>query len=81
MALKVKILKDDRKILAQGMLDGAVPFHFEDSGDRWRVRIGKNWHHTGFERHVIGQPNLADARQKIYRAIARFRNECKPTMA
>jgi hypothetical protein len=81
MALKVKILEENNKIIANGRLDGTVPFRFEDSGDNWTVRIGKSWAHSEHDRHPVGQPKLTEARQKIYAAIARFRNEAKPTFA
>ncbi|MDT8855092.1 hypothetical protein RNZ50_08690 [Paracoccaceae bacterium Fryx2] len=81
MALKVRILEEDSRIVAQGVIDGTVPFRFEDFGDRWSVRIGRTWHHRERERHAAGQPKLAEARQKIYGAIARFRRECKPALA
>lgn len=81
MALKVKIMEENNKITASGRLDGTVPFRFEDSGDSWTVRIGKNWAHSELDYHPIGQPKLAEARQKIYAAIARFRNEAKPAFS
>ncbi|WP_135451223.1 hypothetical protein [Tabrizicola caldifontis] len=81
MALKVKILEENNKIIAKGVLDGTVPFLFEDSGDRWSVRIGKTWRHMERERHSKGQPLISEARQKIYGAIARFRCEAKPALA
>ena len=81
MALKVKILEENNKIIANGRLDGTVPFRFEDSGDSWTVRIGKNWAHYEIDRHKVGQPKLTEARLKIYAAIAKFRNEAKPAFA
>lgn len=81
MALKVKILEENNKIVAQGRLDGTVPFRFEDSGDSWTVRIGKTWEHSERDVHPMGKPKLTEARQKIYGAIARFRNEAKPAFA
>lgn len=81
MALKVKIFKEKNKIVANGLLDGTLPFRFEDFGDRWSVRIGKSWQHKERERHSADQPRLAEARSKIYGALARFRNEAKPAVA
>lgn len=81
MALKVKILEEDNKIVAKGVLDGSVPFRFEDFGDRWRVRIGRTWQYEERDRYHIGKPKLVEASLKIYGAIARFRNEAKPAAA
>ena len=81
MALKVKILKENNKIVAIGVLDGTLPFRFEDFGDRWSVRIGNTWHHKERDRHSAGQPKLAEARNKIYGSLARFRNDTKPAFA
>lgn len=81
MALKVKILEENNKIVANGLLDGILPFRFEDFGDRWSVRIGKSWQHIERERHSAGHPKLVEARNKIYGAVARFRTEFKPALA
>lgn len=80
MALKVKILEENNKVVASGLLDGILPFRFEDLGDRWSVRIGKTWQYKERERYSAGHPKLAEARNKIYGALARFRNEAKPAV-
>lgn len=81
MALKVKILEEHDKIVGRGILDGTIAFRFDDFGDRWSVRIGKTWQHMEGDRHRVGQPQRAEARQKIYAALARFRNEAKLSIA
>ena len=77
MSLKVKIQDRDKEVVGKGTIDGVVPFYFKDQGHRWMVRIGHNWSFK--ERDLVdgSTPSTSSARNKMYWAIAQFRNQSR----
>ncbi|MFN3846757.1 MAG: hypothetical protein ACK4RZ_13195 [Paracoccaceae bacterium] len=77
MSLKVSIQERDAEVVGKGTIDGDVPFYFKDQGHRWMVRIGKNWTIKQFELVGASVPSISAARNKMYWAIAQFRNQSR----
>ncbi|MCM2561682.1 hypothetical protein M8756_04745 [Lutimaribacter sp. EGI FJ00015] len=77
MSLKVKIQENTKEVVGKGTIDGVVPFYFKDQGHRWMVRIGQNW--TFKQRDLVAGagPSVSGARNKMYWAIAQFRNQSR----
>lgn len=76
MSLKVKIQDRDTEIVGKGTIDGFVPFYFKDQGHRWMVRIGQHWT-IKQEAEAEAMPTELAARNKMYWAIAQFRNQSR----
>ena len=77
MSLKVKIEKRENEIVGKGTIDGIVPFYFKDQGHRWMVRIGRHWTFKQKEAEAGAVPTAPAARNKMYWAIAQFRNQSR----
>lgn len=77
MALKVDIRKNEAEVVGEGTIDGIVPFYFKDQGHRWMVRIGQDWILKHKEPSPHSSPSLSAARNKMYWAIAQFRNQSR----
>lgn len=77
MSLKVRIQERDVEVVGKGTIDGDVPFYFKDQGHRWMVRIGKNWTIKQIELVGDSVPSISAARNKMYWAIAQFRNQSR----
>ena len=78
MALNVRRLEEDNRIVAYGRFDGTVPLRFAGSGACWTVHFGQTWAHAERDRHPAGRSKRTQARQKISAAIARLRAVTKP---
>lgn len=77
MSLKVNINKRENEIVGKGTIDGIVPFYFKDQGHRWMVRIGQQWTFKQKEADAKAELNAPAARNKMYWAIAQFRNQMR----
>lgn len=77
MSLKVKIRERGVEVVGKGTIDGTVPFYFKDQGHRWMVRIGQNWTFKQLELAGESVPSMSAARNKMYWAIAQFRNQSR----
>lgn len=81
MALEVKIHIKDIDLVGKGTIDGVIPFYFKDQGHRWMVRIGQNWTLKQQEARLGETPSMSAARNKIYWAIAQFRNHTRDQLS
>lgn len=79
LSLKVHIKTRENEIVGKGTIDGIVPFYFKDQGHRWMVRIGQHWTFKKTEAEAGAEPNAPAARNKMYWAIAQFRNQSRDT--
>ena len=77
MSLKVQIEKRENEIVGKGTIDGIVPFYYKDQGHRWMVRIGQHWTFKQKETEAGAVPTSPAARNKMYWAIAQFRNQSR----
>ncbi|GGD42157.1 hypothetical protein [Sinisalibacter lacisalsi] len=77
MTLKVKMQNKNTEVVGKGTIDGIVPFYFKDQGHRWMVRIGQNWTFKHREPIPVPTPSISGAQNKMYRAIAQFRNQSR----
>lgn len=77
MTLKVKLKKKETEVVGIGTIDGIVPFYFKDQGHRWMVRIGRDWSLKEQELPVPTAPSMSSARNKMYWAVAQFRNQSR----
>ena len=64
------------EIVGKGTIDGIVPFYFKDQGHRWMVRIGQHWT-LKQEADAEAKLTAPAARNKVYWAIAQFRNQSR----
>ena len=74
MALKFNIASDSSPVQAIGVIDDALPFHYQDHGDHWIVSIGvgvRTWIHHERE---PGGVTACEVRGNIYKAVAEYRN-------
>lgn len=77
MSLKVKIQDKEIEVVGKGTIDGIIPFYFKDQGHRWMVRIGDQWTFKQADLMDKSAPSVAAARNKMYWAIAQFRNQSR----
>lgn len=77
MTLKIEFKKKQVEIVGKGTIDGIVPVYFKDQGHRWMVRIGKHWTFKQYDDARQAAPVASSARNKIYWAVAQFRNETR----
>lgn len=77
MSLKVQIKTRENEIVGKGTIDDIVPFYFKDQGHRWMVRIGRTWTLKQQETNTEAVPKATAARNKMYWAIAQFRNQSR----
>lgn len=77
VSLKVHIKTRENEIVGKGTFDGIVPFYFKDQGHRWMVRIGQHWTFKQKEPKTDNGPMEPAARNKMYWAIAQFRNQSR----
>lgn len=81
MSLKVEIKQRDNEIVGKGTIDDIVPFYFKDQGHRWMVRIGQHWVFKQQEAEAETVTRANAARNKMYWAIAQFRNQARDAAA
>lgn len=77
VSLKVQIQNRETEIVGKGTIDGIVPFYFKDQGHRWMVRIGQDWTLKQKEAGTDAVPSAPKARNRMYWAIAQFRNQSR----
>lgn len=77
MSLKLHLPETDIPHHAEGVIDGIVPVHFEDHGDRWSIKIGADFAYEAPHDRPATRRTVGSLRTAIYHAVSIYRNACR----